>query len=171
MEELYQCVVEADVSFQTSLDVVELHDGHLCCCDGQNVLHTWRRRGHVFKCCEGFWNSLQIMPLTHLSVFSAVLPGFRLERCSPHPVKSSIIQFSSNSEMRWTIKTKTCLQIDLQSDYQITHIYALLPLQHHTNVQVALFEAKAILGWAKQLQPGCCASETPFVSFIAHVYH
>lgn len=30
---------------------------------------------------------------THLSVSSAVLPGFRLERCSPHPVKSSTIQF------------------------------------------------------------------------------
>lgn len=54
VEELYQCVVEADVSFQTSLDVVELHDGHLCCRDGQNVLHTWSRCGCMFKCCEGF---------------------------------------------------------------------------------------------------------------------
>lgn len=63
VEELYQCVVEADVSFQTSLDVVELHDGHLCCRDGQNVLHTWCRRGRVFKCCEGFWKSLQIKRL------------------------------------------------------------------------------------------------------------
>lgn len=40
-KELYQCVVKTNVSFQTGVSVVELHNWHFCCCDGQNIPHTW----------------------------------------------------------------------------------------------------------------------------------
>lgn len=56
VEELYQCVVEADVSFQTSLDMVELHDWHLGCCDGQNVLHTCAGVDACSSVARGFEN-------------------------------------------------------------------------------------------------------------------
>lgn len=37
----YQCVVEANVSFQAGANMVELHNGYFCSCDGQDVLHTF----------------------------------------------------------------------------------------------------------------------------------
>lgn len=54
----------------------------------------------------------------------------------------------------------------LQRGEQAPYIYRLLPLQHHTNVEVTLSEAKAIFGGAKQLQPRRCASETAVRSTV-----
>lgn len=39
--ELYQCIVEADVSLQASTNMVELNDGDFSCSDGEDVLQAW----------------------------------------------------------------------------------------------------------------------------------
>lgn len=39
-DELYQGVIEADVSFQTSANMVKLHNGDFGCGDGQDVFQT-----------------------------------------------------------------------------------------------------------------------------------
>lgn len=95
--ELYQCVVEADVPFQTGLGVVELDDGHLCGCDGQNVLHPWCGSGRGFKDSKRFPEASTNEAFTRLSASSAVLPGLQLERCSPRPVTSPKVQFQPNT--------------------------------------------------------------------------
>lgn len=40
-KEPYQCVVEADVSFKASANMVKLDNGYFCRRDGQNILNTW----------------------------------------------------------------------------------------------------------------------------------
>lgn len=55
-KEPYQSVVEANVSLQAGANMVELHDGHFCCCDRQDVLQTWwqganRLKVNVFTFC------------------------------------------------------------------------------------------------------------------------
>lgn len=37
----YQSVVETNVSLEAGANMVELHDGHFCCRDGQDVLQAW----------------------------------------------------------------------------------------------------------------------------------